>query len=184
MCRASQERAGTIDAAHSLDVQNGSLRDEVERLSQRVDVLTEEKNQLLREAERAAEIKALFAGVSEKTREVQAAAASVIGQAEGRPRKGSAVGTPRERAVLCRATPPRAAGDERATGRGSRVGGGGGVGGVASRLRDAAAGKVGVRVYARDVWCNSPWLYVVRLAPLCSVDIGNEPGKDEGGATA
>ena len=90
MCRASQERAGTIDAAHSLDVQNGSLRDEVERLSQRVDVLTEEKNQLLREAERAAEIKALFAGVSEKTREVQAAAASVIGQAEGRPRKGSA----------------------------------------------------------------------------------------------
>ena len=43
---------------------------------------------------------ALFAGVSEKTREVQAAAASVIGQAEGRPRKGSAVGTPRERAVL------------------------------------------------------------------------------------
>ena len=68
-------------------MQNGSLRDEVERLSQRVDVLTEEKNQLLREAERAAEIKALFAGVSEKTREVQAAAASVIGQAEGRPRK-------------------------------------------------------------------------------------------------
>ena len=67
-------------------MQNGSLRDEVERLSQRVDVLTEEKNQLLREAERAAEIKALFAGVSEKTRAVQAAAASVI----GRPRGGRA----------------------------------------------------------------------------------------------
>ena len=120
------------------------LRDEVERLSQRVDVLTEEKNQLLREAERAAEIKALFAGVSEKTREVQAAAASVIGQAEGRPRKGSAVGTPRERAVLMPrdALPARPA-TSAATGRGSRGGGGGGVGGVASRLRDAAAGKVG-----------------------------------------
>ena len=146
MCRASQERAGTIDAAHSLDVQNGSLRDEVERLSQRVDVLTEEKNQLLREAERAAEIKALFAGVSEKTREVQAAAASVIGQAEGRPRKGSAVGTPRERAVLMPrdALPARPA-TSAATGRGSRaeMSRGGGVGGVASRLRDAAAGKVG-----------------------------------------
>ena len=120
------------------------MRDEVERLSQRVDVLTEEKNQLLREAERAAEIKALFAGVSEKTREVQAAAASVIGQAEGRPRKGSAVGTPRERAVLMPrdALPARPA-TSAATGRGSRGGGGGGVGGVASRLRDAAAGKVG-----------------------------------------